>query len=57
MKRVVLVPGRDPGRAAELVATLLRSGIEVRRTKSGFSSATAHAYADDVSIVASAATR
>ena len=47
MKRVVLVPGRDPGRAAELVATLLRSGIEVRRTKSGFSSATAHAYADD----------
>jgi len=47
MKRVVLVPGRDPGRAAELVATLLRSGIEVRRTKSGFSSSTAHAYADD----------
>jgi hypothetical protein len=47
MKRVVLVPGRDPGRAAELVATLLRSGIEVRRAKSGFSSGTAHAYADD----------
>jgi len=47
MKRVVLVPGRDPGRAAELVATLLRSGIEVRRTKSPFTSSAAHAYADD----------
>ena len=47
MKRVVIVPGRDPGRAAELVATLLRSGIEVRRTRAGFSSAAAHAYADD----------
>jgi hypothetical protein len=47
MKRVVLVPGRDPGRAAELVATLLRSGIEVRRAKTGFASSTAHAYADD----------
>ncbi|NUO65510.1 MAG: hypothetical protein HOQ34_18240 [Gemmatimonadaceae bacterium] len=47
MKRVVLVPGSDPGRAAELVATLLRGGIEVRRAKSGFGSARAHAYADD----------
>ncbi|MFL5562206.1 MAG: M14 family zinc carboxypeptidase [Gemmatimonadaceae bacterium] len=47
MKRIVLVPGRDPGRAAELVATLLRSGIEVRRTKGAFTSSAAHAYADD----------
>ena len=47
MKRVVLVPGRDPGRAAELVATLLRSGIEVRRARGGFASPSAHAYADD----------
>ncbi|HEX8849309.1 MAG TPA: M14 family zinc carboxypeptidase [Gemmatimonadaceae bacterium] len=47
MKRVVLVPSSDPGRAAELVATLLRGGIEVRRAKSGFSASRAHAYADD----------
>ena len=31
MKRVVFLPGSDPVRAAELAATLLRSGIEVRR--------------------------
>ncbi|HJU66085.1 MAG TPA: hypothetical protein VJ596_10430, partial [Gemmatimonadaceae bacterium] len=47
MKRVVLVPGDDPGRAAELVSTLLRSGIEVRRASAPFSSGRAHAYADD----------
>jgi hypothetical protein len=47
MKRVVLVPGQDPGRAAELAATLVRSGIEVRRAESPFASARAHAYADD----------
>jgi hypothetical protein len=47
MKRVVFVPGNDPARAAGLAATLLRSGIEVRRTTSAFSSATAHAYATD----------
>jgi hypothetical protein len=47
MKRIVLVPTRDPGRAAELVATLLRSGVEVRRTTEPLTSARAHAYADD----------
>jgi hypothetical protein len=47
MKRIVLVPTRDPGRARELVATLLRSGIEVRRASEAFSSARAHAYYDD----------
>ncbi len=47
MKRVVLVPGTDPARAAELAATLLRSGIEVRRASQAFSSARAHAYRDD----------
>jgi hypothetical protein len=46
MKRIVLVPGADPARAAELVGALLRSGIEVRRA-TGFSSARAHAYYDD----------
>ena len=47
MKRVVLVPGSDPGRAADLVATLLRGGIEVRRASGAFSSPRAHSYADD----------
>jgi hypothetical protein len=47
MRRVVFLSGRDPGRAAELAATLLRSGIEVRRTSDAFSSARAHAYAND----------
>ncbi len=47
MKRVVIVPGSDPGRAAELVSTLVRSGIEVRRASAGFSSSRAHAYSDD----------
>lgn len=47
MKRVVLTLGDDPLRTAELVATLLRSGIEVRRTTAPFSSMRAHAYYDD----------
>jgi hypothetical protein len=47
MKRVVFVPGDDPARAAELAAALLRAGIEVSRTSAGFTSARAHAYADD----------
>ncbi len=46
-RRVVIVPGTDPARAAELVATLLRSGIEVQRTSAAFTSSRAHAYADD----------
>ena len=44
MKRVVLDPGSDPARAAELAATLLRSGIEVRRATAPFASARAHSY-------------
>ena len=47
LKRVVLVPTKDPARAAALVATLRRGGIEVRRTSDAFSSARAHSYADD----------
>jgi hypothetical protein len=47
MKRIVFVPDRDPGRTAELVSTMLRAGIEVRRATSGFASTRAHAYADD----------
>ncbi|MGI9139754.1 MAG: M14 family zinc carboxypeptidase [Gemmatimonadaceae bacterium] len=47
MKRVVLLPGNDPARAAELAATLVRSGIEVRLASEPFSSSRAHAYRDD----------
>lgn len=47
MKRVVLVPTKDPARAAALAATLRRGGIEVRRASEPFSSARAHAYSDD----------
>ncbi|MEO7646610.1 MAG: M14 family zinc carboxypeptidase, partial [Gemmatimonadaceae bacterium] len=47
MKRVVLLPGKDPARAAELAAALLRSGIEVRLATQPFSSARANAYRDD----------
>ena len=52
LRRVIIAPQRDPGRAAELVSALLRSGIEVRRASAGFQVARAHAYAD-----AAAATR
>ena len=47
MRRIVLVPGRDPARAAELATALVRSGIEVRRTTATFEIARAHSYADD----------
>jgi len=47
MKRVVFVPGSDPARAAELAAALLRAGIEVSRTTSGFSSVRARSYSAD----------
>jgi hypothetical protein len=46
LKRVVLVPS-DPGLTSRLVATLLRSGVEVRRATDAFSSARAHSYADE----------
>ena len=47
MKRIVLLPGEDPARAAELAAALVRSGIEVRRATAPFSATRAHAYADN----------
>ena len=46
LRRVIVSPARDPGRAAELVSALLRSGIEVRRASARFRAARAHAYAD-----------
>ena len=43
-RRVVLSPGDDPGRLAELAALLLRVGVEVRETTAPFTSARAHPY-------------
>jgi zinc carboxypeptidase len=45
MRRVVLTPGRDPGRAASLVRNLVLQGIEVSIAREGFRSASAHNYA------------
>jgi hypothetical protein len=47
MRRVVLVPGSDPARAAELAAALLRAGIEVSRTTASFTSGRARSYTED----------
>jgi hypothetical protein len=44
VRRIVLVPGRDPGRALELVEVLLRAGIEVSVARAGFRVARAHDY-------------
>lgn len=44
MKRVVLLPGRDPQRAADLVRNLVRQGIEVQVARDGFRSPSAHEY-------------
>jgi hypothetical protein len=44
MKRVVLLPGKDPQRAAALVRNLVREGIEVQIAREGFKSSTAHDF-------------
>lgn len=44
VKRFVILPGRDPGRAAELIENLLRAGIEVSVARQGFRSPRAHDY-------------
>lgn len=44
VRRFVILPGRDPGRAAELVENLLRAGVEVKRTTAAFRSTRAHDY-------------
>jgi Zinc carboxypeptidase len=44
VRRFVILPGRDPGRAAELVENLLRAGVEVRQATAPFRSARAHDY-------------
>jgi zinc carboxypeptidase len=44
VRRFVILPGNDPGRAAELVENLLRAGVEVQRTTAPFRAARAHDY-------------
>jgi hypothetical protein len=44
IKRFVIVPGRDPGNAAELVDALVRAGIAVNVAREQFNSQSAHAY-------------
>jgi hypothetical protein len=44
VRRFVILPGRDPGQAAELVENLLRAGVEVQRATAAFRSARAHDY-------------
>ncbi|HEV2765330.1 MAG TPA: hypothetical protein VGV38_20275, partial [Pyrinomonadaceae bacterium] len=53
VKRFVILPGRDPGRAAELVENLLRAGVEVGVTGAPFRSARAHDYSSADSPAAS----
>jgi hypothetical protein len=44
MKRVVILPGKDRVKAAELVEVLQRSRIEVKTAQAAFSSSSAHSY-------------
>ncbi|MCA1630937.1 MAG: hypothetical protein LC774_11480, partial [Acidobacteria bacterium] len=44
IKRFVIVPGRDPGNAAELVDALVRARIAVNVAREQFVSQSAHAY-------------
>jgi hypothetical protein len=44
MKRVVLLPGKDPSRTASLVRNLVREGVEVQVTREAFKSTAAHDY-------------
>ena len=47
LRRIVIVPGRDPARAADLADVLLRAGIEVSMASESFRSASARAYTSD----------
>ncbi|MBV9211744.1 MAG: hypothetical protein JOZ52_13980, partial [Acidobacteria bacterium] len=44
MKRIVLLTGKDPRKAAELVEVLTRAGIEVASASESFRSQNAHSY-------------
>jgi hypothetical protein len=45
MKRIVILPGKDPAKAADLVESLQRARIEVTAARGSFSSSSAHTYA------------
>ncbi len=45
MKRIVIVPGKDPVKAADLVEILKRAGIEVVHARESFRAQSAHGYA------------
>lgn len=47
MKRIVIVPGKDPGKAEELIEILKRAGIEVHQVAESFRSQSAHSYLGD----------
>lgn len=44
MKRIVILPGKDPVKTAELIESLQRAKIEVSAAKSAFNSSSAHNY-------------
>lgn len=44
VKNYILLPGRDPGRAAQLISLLMDQGIEVRRASGSFKVKRAHGY-------------
>ena len=52
LRRVVVLPGSDPNRLAQLAANLLRVGVEVQETTAPFTSQTAHAYLPPLSTLA-----
>jgi hypothetical protein len=53
LRRFVILPGRDPGLAAELIENLLRAGVEVQQATSAFRSTRAHDYSSKDSPAAS----
>jgi hypothetical protein len=46
VKEYIITPGSDPNRAAKLAATLMKSGIEVRRAEAAFSNPKTRDYFD-----------
>ncbi|HZS08086.1 MAG TPA: M14 family metallopeptidase [Blastocatellia bacterium] len=46
VKEYIITPGSDPNRAAKLAATLMKSGIEVRRADAAFSNPKTRDYFD-----------
>lgn len=44
MKRIVILPGKDKVKAAEMMEVLQRAKIEIKVANAAFSSATAHSY-------------